>query len=451
MAVSKNRLFAKFSNSVNNNGQITALPDDVSSGGLTVYSTLDDLPFSGNTGGDQAFITDTNRLYIWDDTKSAWFNVTLLNLTPSVNSIQDSNGIVSPFLLSQSGDVTTLTISATDPDGDPLTYSAVADSDFNGLATISQNANVFTITPFGEDSATTTSGTVTFSATDNINTGTAVSTFNLFFWIYDLVGATVTYGQNSTATDVAADMQQHYFRSDGLKVYTINSNGAEIVYQFSLSTAWDINTITYDGKSIDVVDAGQESRAIFFKSDGTVLYVGNTSGNIFAYGLSTPWDVSSGSRPADSSVTTEATQFANALAFKPDGTRVYQSNRDGKLYQWDMSTAWDITTIGSGTTIGIPTPTTGQGLFFSPDGTKFWVTMQSTSGTGIYQYTMSTAWDISTASSDNINFSLYNMTQNTGSDFPAVGAESIHRSLSFGGNKFITYGGSYGLHAFDIS
>ena len=447
MAVSKNRLLATFASSVNTDGQITALPDDISSGGLTVYSTLDDLPFSGNAGGDQAFITDTNRLYIWDDTKTAWFNVTLLNLAPSINSIQDSNGIVSPFLLAQNGDASVLTVNATDGDGDPLTYSAVVDSDFNGLATISQNANVFTVTPLSEDSATTTSGTVTFSTTDNINTDTAVNTFNLYFWIYDLVGATVTYGQNTSATDVSADMQQHYFRPDGLKVYAINSNGAEIVYQFSLSTAWDVSTITYDSKSIDVRDAGNESRAIFFKSDGTVLYIGNAAGNIFAYGLSTPWDVSTGYRPADSSVTTDATSFANALAFKPDGTRVYQSNRDGNLYQWDMSTAWDITTIGSGTTFAIPRPTTGQGLFFSPDGTQFWVTNQETAGTNLYQYTMSTAWDISTASSDNITVDLYGITQNAG-----VGAGSVHRSLSFGGNKLFTFDGGFDhLHEFNIS
>lgn len=446
MAVSKNRLLAKFSNSVDNNGQITALPDDVSSGGITIYSTLNDLPFSGNTTGDQAFITDTNRLYIWNDTKSAWFNVALLNLAPSITSIQDSDGLVSPFILSKYGDVTTITITANDSDGDPLTYSAVADSDFNGLATISQNANVFTITPFSQDSATTTSGTVTFSTTDNINTDTAISTFNLLFWIYDLVGATVTYGQYSTATDVAADMQQHYFRSDGLKVYAINSNGAEIVYQFSLSTAWDVSTITYDGKSIDVIDAGNESRCIFFKSDGTVLYAGGPS-IIASYNLSTPWDVSSGSRPYDSAVAHGAGSFLNAIFFKPDGTRLYASCRDGNLYQWDMSTAWDITTIGSPTTFGIPTPTTGQGLFFSPDGAKFWVTDQSTSGTNIYQYTMSTAWDISTASSDNINFSLYNIAQNAG-----AGAESTHRSLSFGGNKFFTFGGGFDrLYEFDIS
>ena len=446
MTVSRNRAFAKLASDLNNAGQITVVPDDVSSGGITLYSTLDDLPFSGNTGGDQAFITDTNRLNIWDDTKSAWFNVTLLNLAPSINSIQDSDGLTAPFLLSQNGDASVITVNATDGDGDPLTYSAVVDSDFNGLATISQNANVFTVTPLSEDSATTTSGTVTFSTTDNINTDTAVSTFNLYFWIYDLVGANVAYSQYSTATDVAADMQQHYFRSDGSKVYAINSNGAEVVYQFSLSTPWDVSTITYDNKSIDIRDTGNEARCIFFKSDGTVLYGGGPS-LIASYNLSTPWDVSSGARPYDSVVAHGAGSFLNAIFFKPDGTRLYASCRDGNLYQWPMSTAWDITTIGSPTTFGIPRPTTGQGLFFSPDGTKFWVTNQETSGTNIYQYTMSTAWNISTASSDNITFNLYNMLQSAG-----AGAESIHRSLWFGGNKFFTFGGGIDrLYEFDIS
>ena len=444
--VSRNRLFAKLASDVNTSGQLTEFSDTVSAGGITIYSTLDDLPHSGNTGGAQAFTTDTNRLYIWDDTKNAWFNVTLLNVTPSITSIEDSDGLISPFLLSQFGDPTTIIITATDADGDPLTYSASADSDFNGLATINQNENIFTITPLDSASATTTSGNITFTATDNINIDTSIATFNLYFWIYDLSGATVTYSQYSTATDVAADMQQHYFRSDGLKVYAINSNGAEVVYQFSLSTAWDISTITYDNKSIDCRDAGDEARCIFFKPDGSSLFVGGPT-LIAEYQLSTPWDVSTGARPYDSVVSHNAGSFLNAIAFKPDGSRAYASSRDGFLYQWDMSTNWDITTISSPTTFSIPQPTTGQGLFFSPDGTKFWVTNQETAGTNIYQYTMSTAWDISTASDDNITFDLYNMLQTAG-----VGAESIHRSLSFGGNKFFTFGGGFDrLYEFDIS
>jgi len=443
---SRIRRFAELASDVNASGQLTKISNTISAGGITTYTTREDLPFSGNSTGDQAFLTGTNQLLVWDNDKTVWFNVALINLTPSINSIQDSNGLVSPFLLSQNGAATTLTINASDSDGDPLTYSFSADSDFSDMATVSQNNNVFTITPLSEDSATSTSGSITFSVTDNINVSTSVSTFNLYFWIYDLVGTTVTYNQYTAATDVSSTMQTHYFRSDGLKVYNINSNGTETVYQFSLSTAWDVSTITYDGKSINVIDAGNEARAIFFKSDGTSLYVGSPS-IIAEYRLSTPWDVSTGARPYDAAVAHGVGSFVNSIFFKPDGTRAYASGRDGLLYQWDMSTAWDITTFGSAITRGIPQPTTGQGLFFSPDGTKFWVTNQETAGTNVYQYTMSTAWDISTASSDNITVDLYGITQTAG-----AGAESTHVSIHFGGNKLITYGQGFDrLYEYNLS
>lgn len=446
---SKNRLFAKFANAANADGQITTLPDDISSGGLTVYSTAADLPLSGNTGGDQAFITDTNRLVIWDDAKNLWFNVALLNLTPSINSIQDSDGLSSPFLLSQNGVATTITITATDPDGDPLTYSATGDSDFAGLGTISQDGNKFTITPLSQDSASTESGIITFSATDNINVDTAVSTFNLYFWIYDLTGRTVSYDQKVLLSPADGNGSL-YIRSDGLKLYNKNINGPDLIYQFSLSTAWDMSTITYDNKSIDVRDVGGDPKAFFFKPDGSALYVAGTTGTIGEYGLSTPWDVSSGYRPADRYGSTGHGVTPTGFFFKPDGRRVYLSYTDDDIYQFDLSTAWDISTLSGSPTIidfGVLSGTGGEpeAIFFSPDGSKFWCTHQTT-GENLFQFSMSTAWDISTASYDNIAIDLYNLGQDAG-----AGAYSLQESIWFGGNKFFTMTSDENIRVWNIT
>jgi hypothetical protein len=150
------------------------------SAGVTVYAARSSLPSSGNSQGDQAYVTGNNRLYIWNG--SGWYNVALLNVAPSIQSVLDSDGASTPFQLSIEGATTTITITAVDSDGDPVTYAATSDSDFAGLATLSQADNVFTITPFSQDSATTESGTITFTATDGVNVASSgVQTFTLSF------------------------------------------------------------------------------------------------------------------------------------------------------------------------------------------------------------------------------------------------------------------------------
>ena len=154
--------------------------DTIEGAGTSVYDSASLLPISGNSAGDTAFVQSTSRLYIHSGL--GWYNVAVINNTPTVQSILDSDGGTTPFSLATDGTPTTITITAQDSDGDPLTYNYSADVDFGGLATISQASNVFTITPLGEDSATTESGTITFSVTDGINTATpAVQTFTLVF------------------------------------------------------------------------------------------------------------------------------------------------------------------------------------------------------------------------------------------------------------------------------
>ena len=182
MAESRNRSFAKLAKDVDTSGNIVAagISSSVTLGGATIYASRSNLPTSGNTAGDQAFTTDTNRLYIWNG--SGWYNVALLNVAPSIQSVLDSDNGTTPFALSIDGSVTTITITAADSDGDPITYAASADSNFTGLGTISQADNVFTITPFSSDSATTTLGTITFTATDGVNIASSgIQTFKLNF------------------------------------------------------------------------------------------------------------------------------------------------------------------------------------------------------------------------------------------------------------------------------
>lgn len=100
----------------------------------------------------------------------------------------------------------------------------------------------------------------------------------------------------------------------------------------------------------------------------------------------------------------DAAQAKYGIFFKPDGTRMYVLQADDKLVECDLSTAWDISTHGSATY----TMTTDQtnndvpgGLFINNDGTEIYIcnrTGAPTNSRGVNQYTMTTAWDLSTAS-----------------------------------------------------
>lgn len=143
----------------------------------TVYATIDLLPLSGASTGDQAYVSGNNRLYIWNGT--GWYNIALINTTPSISGVSSSYG------LAADGTATTVTITATDPEGVPITYSIASDTSGN-VATVSQgtgsNTNVFTITP---STNTANGGTfsLTFRASDGVNIATAVSEFTLVFGI----------------------------------------------------------------------------------------------------------------------------------------------------------------------------------------------------------------------------------------------------------------------------
>jgi hypothetical protein len=156
------------------NAVLTSTADG--SGGVTVYATKEDLPSSGLTSGDQAYVTANSRFYISNG--SGWYNVALINATPSLTI--DPTGAIE---LSTEGATTTITLTATDSDNAVagLTYSVESDGSFGGMATISQDSSVFTITPLSEDSATTETSTLTFKASDGISFGSGQRTFTLTF------------------------------------------------------------------------------------------------------------------------------------------------------------------------------------------------------------------------------------------------------------------------------
>ena len=181
--------------------------DDISAG-VTPYATLDDLPTSNLTLGDQAFVTSNQRLYLSNG--SGWYNVAMFNATPNL-TISPSGAIT---LATDGSTPTVITLTGTDSDNADanLVYTAESDGSFGGLATLSQDSSVFTITPLAEGSATTTVSTLTFKVSDGISFGSGTTEFSLTFgpdWSSSteskILSSDIQGGDNFGAVSISAD------------------------------------------------------------------------------------------------------------------------------------------------------------------------------------------------------------------------------------------------------
>jgi sugar lactone lactonase YvrE len=202
-----------------------------------------------------------------------------------------------------------------------------------------------------------------------------------------------------------AQAQAIFFKPDGTKFYAVGIS-SDRVYQYSMSTAWDVSTASYD--TVNVLVSGQETsaRGLFFKPDGTSFYmVGNGSDRVYQYSLSTAWDVSTASYASKSFLVSSQESNPQEIFFKTDGTACYIVGSGDRVYQYSLSTAWDISTASyASKSFSVATQETNPvAMFMKPDGTKFYVI--GTISDKIYQYSMSTAWDVSTASYSSIDYS----------------------------------------------
>ena len=172
---------------------------------VSVYDSAGLLPLSDLTSGDQAYVESTNRFYMSNG--SGWYNIALVNTNPSISV---SGG--SPIELDNEGGSTTITVTSSDPEEVPITFTAVTNAAFDDFATVTNVEGVFTITPKAAaiTAEANDTGTITFRSSDGINIAAVNRTVNLFFQSIDSLtrsvstvseGGVVTFTLNVTGYD----------------------------------------------------------------------------------------------------------------------------------------------------------------------------------------------------------------------------------------------------------
>jgi len=354
---------------------------------------------TGMTTGDQAFVQENNKLYLYNGT--GWYLVaTVENAQPTTIS-----GVESAYSLANDGTATVITAVSEDPEGFPLTWSyAVTTGSLGSTATVSQTDNVFTITP-STDTANAGEFSITFSVTDG-STGvvSAASNFTLAFSIltyasYDNVSFNV-----SSQDNIIFGLT---FNTDGTKMY-IGGNQYDNIYQYDLSTAFDLSTASYNNVNFSASAQTNIVTDVNFNSSGSIMYVvGLDFEKVYQYNLSTNFDVSTATYNNVSFTISSQSERPFSVIFNPNGTKMYiLQDSPGVIYQYNLSTAFNVSTATyNNVSFSFASQEAiAMGVVFNTDGTKMYMVGNSTDS--VYQYTLSTGFDLSTASYDSVSFSV---------------------------------------------
>ena len=298
-------------------------------------------------------------------------------------------------------------------------------------------------------------------AMGDVQVGVDFAPDGLRMYISDTNTKQVVQYDLSTAWDVSTAVEDSFFdvddalgisplnirniflSTDGTKLYVASWRDEPAIFEFDLSTAWDVSTAVYNGKFKDLTSEDLLTGAVNFTSDGTIMFViAATNDRIYQYDLSTAWDVSSAVYTGKFKNVGSQESSPNDFAFTSDGKTIYLvGNASDAIYEYDLSTAWDVRTavyngfsfgvssyisvpyglafdpdftkmfmVGSGTNDDVEefdveailthkqTFLTGKdtvGLYFSLDGMSMYVTDRHLEE--VIQYDLSTAWDVSTA------------------------------------------------------
>ncbi|NCW67421.1 MAG: hypothetical protein EBV86_02465 [Marivivens sp.] len=232
--------------------------------------------------------------------------------------------------------------------------------------------------------------------------------------------ATAVYSQSFSVSAQDGVPMGLTFKTDGSKMYVVG-NSNDSIYEYDLDVDWDISSASYN-QTFDVSAKATNPTGVFFRNDGgaedgkQMYVVGSTSDSVHEYSLSTAWDISTATFDQSFSVSSQES-VPTSLFFRNDGgansgkTMYIAGSSGDDIGEYSLSTAWDISTASYTDNLSITAETTSPtGLFFKPDGSEAFVF--DTTYDRVFQLSLSTDWDISTGTFSYPTTDYFELTDN---------------------------------------
>ena len=145
------------------------------------------------------------------------------------------------------------------------------------------------------------------------------------------------------------------FNNDGTKLFVLYEAdyGTDYIYQYTLSTPYDITSTVTAGNSYQIGSGSDYFYSFLFNDDGSKMFVSKLA-SIYEYTLSTSFDTSSATR-TDTSWYAHHNSYGisnynsyssiTGMQYNNDGTKLFtvhqrvNSGSTAKIVEWSLSTA----------------------------------------------------------------------------------------------------------------
>ena len=126
------------------------------------------------------------------------------------------------------------------------------------------------------------------------------------------------------------------FNTDGTTMFIVGTS-TDTVYQYTLSTGFDVSTASYSSKSFSVSSQDTSPLSVAFNTDGTTMLFLGSSDTVYQYTLSTGFDVSTASYSSKSFSVSSQDTIPQSVAFNTDGTKMFIVGRSSDtVYQYSI-------------------------------------------------------------------------------------------------------------------
>lgn len=386
--------------------------------GLSSLNTTGTKDLSGvtyHTGGSATYSADIDNVYrnVYSDSGSAiTFNTTRSSVTsqsiPTLGATEDETTQIN---LSKTANISATRIIGNDiavetvvedpiDTGSPYTSNSV--SNFDLLIDQASGSNSALLHNYIDESYRAAPSS-DFDTDIGINSFDSTISLNDGGGAYDITSA--SFNQTfSISSEAGQDGFAVQFNDDGTKMY-IGENGGT-VYSYTLGTAYDISTATF-ANSFDVSSQTGFLQDIDFNNDGTKLYVGDSNNEIiYEYDLNTGFDLTTATYNSNFFDASGSVDLLG-IRFDDDGdTLIVADDGATTVDEFSLSAPFDITTASStGNTLDVSSEVSQPaGLDWNGDGTKLFV--HDGGNNDVTEYTLSTAYDITTATASGNSFTL---------------------------------------------